>query len=48
MIELNEKISIKKTVLLSRNYLFPAPTLTVISAPAPAPATAIYLHFKRF
>ena len=39
---------IKKTVLQSRNYLFPVSTLTIISAPAPAPAIAIYWHLKLF
>ena len=37
-----------QVVLRSQNYLFSAPTLTMISAPAPAPATAIYWHLKLF
>ena len=38
------------TVLRSWNYLFSAPTLTIISAPAPAlaPGSAIYWHLKLF
>ena len=36
------------TVLRSLNYLFLAPTLSIISPPAPAPATAIYCHLKLF
>ena len=36
----------KKSLLRSRNYLFSAPTLTIILAPAPA--KAIYWHFKLF
>ena len=36
------------SVLRSRSYWFPAPTLTQISAPAPAPAIAIYWHLQLF